>query len=340
MNPSQDQKKECSIFRKKIYNALLIFYKNMTSLPLLFLKRLESIIPPDFFPQVEKNFSLPSRIVVRINTIKLTVDRALKTLAEKQIAFTPIPWLKEAVLLEKINPEELGQMDLIREGYLYRQALSSLLPSLILDPQSNDFILDLCAAPGSKTTQMAAQMQNQGSIIAIEPIRARYYKLKSVITQMGAENVSVKCLDGRRFRSADRLFDKILLDVPCSTEGRFKTYDAKSYAYWSPRKIKEMAHKQRGLLLSASRLLKPDGILVYSTCTFAPEENEAIVDWFLRKTPVPFQVMPIELPRINRYPCILKWGKKLFNPQIENCLRILPDEIMEAFFVAKLRRLS
>ena len=115
-------------------------------------------------------------------------------------------------------------------------------------------------------------------------------------------------MDGRRFRVKEQLFDRILVDAPCSSEGRFKYDNPKSYAYWNLRKIKEMAHKQKGLLLNASRLLKPGGVLVYSTCTFAQEENEEVVDWF---------------------------AKKSQSMQFQSMQRIYPDGRMEGFFIAK-----
>ena len=315
----------------------------MTLLPQSFWERLKRIIPAHDWATVQKSFSMPLPITVRINTIKISCAAAAGILKEKNIAFTPIPWCKEALILEGMSSEQIGQEDFIREGYLYRQALSSMIPPLILDPQPNESILDLCAAPGSKTTQIAAQMQNQGNIVAIEAIRPRYYKLKSVVTQMGVTNVSLKLMDARRFR-IDQLFDKILLDVPCSTEGRFKTFDPKSFAFWSSRKIKEMARKQKGLLLNAARLLKVGGTLVYSTCTFAPEENEAVIDWLLRKTkkekevqsPWHWELAPVKMDHVKTYPAVLEWAGKTFDPSIRHCVRILPDEMMDAFFAAKL----
>ncbi len=311
----------------------------MNLLPELFVERLKKIIPSHNGELLEKTFSSSLPITVRVNTLKCGMARIVEILKEKNISFVTPPWCKDALILEGITSEQIGTMDFIREGHLYRQALSSMIPALVLDPHPNESVLDMCAAPGSKTTQMAALMQNQGNIVAIEAIRPRIYKLKFVIAQLGVTNVSVKLMDARRYRT-DQLFDKILLDVPCSTEGRFKTDDPKSFAYWSLRKIKEMAHKQRGLLLSASRLLRPEGILVYSTCTFSPEENEAIIDWFLRKTSLPFEVLPIEFPQIKSYPPLLAWEEKSYDDRVKNCLRILPDGMMEGFFVVKLKRLG
>ena len=333
----------------------------MDPLPDLFLRRLQEIIPPNKYSSCLESFSSSSPLVVRVNTLKVSREELFESLQNLKIQWTEIPGIKDALELHHISSRELQETAVFKKGLVYGQSLSSMLPAIILDPKSGERVLDLCAAPGSKTTQMAALMQNKGSIVAIEAVRARYYKLKSVVSAQGAEIVSMRLLDARRFRPprppaqprsaqprgsrhAERyhpkpeLFDKILVDAPCSCEGRFKTDQPKTYAFWSLRKIKEMVRKQRGIGLSASRWLKPDGVLVYSTCSFAPEENEGIIDWLLRKTQVKLECVPIELEGIKTTPAVLKWQGKDFHPQLEHSRRILPDQKMEGFFIAKLRR--
>ena len=177
-------------------------------------------------------------------------------------------------------------------------------------------------------------MRNEGEIVAVEAIRGRYYKLKSVVAQMDATNVALKLTDARRFRSPT-LFDRILVDAPCSSEGRFRMSDPDTCAYWSPRKIKEMVRKQRGLLLHASRLLKPGGTLVYATCTFAPEENEGVVDWLLRKTEGRLSLEPVDFVGIPSYPSLEGWLERKFDHRVKNCFRIFPGAEMEGFFIAR-----
>ncbi|MBI5416188.1 MAG: RsmB/NOP family class I SAM-dependent RNA methyltransferase [Candidatus Omnitrophica bacterium] len=303
-------------------------------LPSIFLERLKAIVGEGRYRDVLAGFSRPEILSVRVNTLKTTRSRILARLKELNISFKEVLWSAEALTLEGISREELGRMDLINDGSLYRQSFSSMLPVLALAPQPGERILDMCAAPGSKTTQIAALMENTGEIVAVEAVRGRYYRLKSVLAQTGVTNVSLKFTDARRFRSP-QLFDRILFDAPCSSEGRFKTDDPETYAYWSPRKIKEMVRKQRGLLLHASRLLKPGGVLVYSTCTFAPEENEGVIDWLMRKTQRELTVQPVSFEGVTSYPALLTWQKKSFNRQVENCLRVLPDGHREGFFIAK-----
>jgi 16S rRNA (cytosine1407-C5)-methyltransferase len=309
----------------------------MTPLPELFLKRLPDIIPDAYHELVKRGFETPTEMSGRVNSLKTDKNRVLTRLAQLGASCEEVPWCPEALTVTNVERKVLTDLDIVNEGLFYLQGLSSCLPAVLLDPAPGERVLDLCAAPGSKTTQMAALMRNEGTIVALEAVRNRFYKLRSVVELMGARNVQCKIGDGRRFKSGE-LFDKILIDVPCSSEGRFKVFDEKSFAYWSPRKIKEMVRKQRGLLLAAGRLLKPEGVLVYSTCTFAPEENEGVIDWFLRKTDGDFEVVPAPDHEIRTYPAVMEWGKRRYDPRVRHCLRVLPDERMEGFFVAKIRR--
>lgn len=304
------------------------------NLPALFIERLERIIPEEYFKYVLLTFASQGPVTVRINTLKMSRENVIAELKAKGISFEALSWSSDALILTGLASEECRDLDLIKQDALYRQSLSSMLPVLVLDPQPEDKALDFCAAPGSKTTQMAALMQNQGEIVAVEAIRPRFYKLKAVCELLGAKNVSCKLTDARRFRSSE-LFDKVLVDAPCSSESRFKADDPKSVGYWSTRKIKEMVHKQRGLLLSASRFLKPGGTLVYSTCTFAPEENEGVVDWVLRKSDGELELAAAAIEGIKSYPAVQQWEGKAYSPGIEKVMRVLPDGIMEGFFIAK-----
>jgi 16S rRNA (cytosine1407-C5)-methyltransferase len=308
------------------------------SLPSTFLERLKEIVPDEQRAAVLEGFREKKPVSLRVNTLKTTKKDVLDVFLRENIPLQECPWTGEALILEDLEAADLERLEIIRRGEVYRQGLSSMLPVAVLDPQPGENVLDMCAAPGSKTTQIAARMNNQGKIAAIEAVRGRYYKLRAVAQLMGATNISFHLMDARRFQARDGLFDRILVDAPCSSEGRFDLNEPKTFAYWSPRKIKEMAHKQRGLLLSACRLLKPDGILVYSTCTFAPEENEGVVDWLLRKTKGAMSVQEICPEGVASYPAVTQWNGKPFDAQVGKCFRVLPGEQMEGFFLAKLKK--
>lgn len=304
------------------------------ALPPLFLDRLERIIPREFFSSVVESFAKDKIFSVRINPLREKRENILTLLKQRRIEFQEVEWYEDALIVTSASP---FLDDFIQGGFLYRQNLSSMLVPLIINPEPGERVLDLCAAPGSKTTQMAAMMGNQGQIIANEPVKSRFYKLKSVVSLLGARNVELKAADGRKFRDSG-LFDKILVDAPCSSEGLFQTSMPETYAYWSPRKIKEMVQKQRGLLLNATRLLKKGGTLVYSTCTFSPEENEGVADWVLRKTKENLKVVPVDVPQIKTYPSLRSWQGKNFSDGIQKCVRILPEDRMNGFFIAKFKK--
>lgn len=310
----------------------------MASLPLKFLERLKMILPQEVWGPAMESFSRAGPLSVRINTLKADRQEILSHLEQNKIQFKTIPWYQDALTIENFDQKQLGETTPVKNGLIYSQGLSSMLPVLALDPQPNEKILDMCAAPGSKTTQMAAHMRNQGSILAVEAIKDRYYRLRSVVTLLGAKMIDCKIMDARRLRFEGEYFDRILVDAPCSSDGRFKIANPKTFAFWSPRKIREMVQKQRGLLMTASHLLKPGGDLVYSTCTFAPEENEGVVNWLLRKTKVSLEVVPLEFSGIKTYPAINQWQGKEFDQRVKHCLRVLPDDKMEGFFIAKFRR--
>jgi tRNA (cytosine49-C5)-methyltransferase len=297
-------------------------------LPAEFELRLKEILPQRpaciFEPRQYQAF--------RINTLKISVPEAHDLLSARKIDFQQVDFCPYAIIVDmkKVSPFP----DLIDGGLLYAQGLESLLAVMVLDPRPHQRVLDMCAAPGSKTSQIAMQMNNQGALKANEPVRQRLYKLKAVLQLTGAR-AQISSTDGRRLKEHGDLFDSVLVDAPCSCEGRFVMNEPKSFAYWSVRKIKEMSHKQKGLLLNAGRLVRPGGSLVYATCTFAPEENEEVVDWFLRKTEGRFTLTPIQIDGVGTYPCLTHWQKRTYDTRIRDAVRILPDERMEGFFIAK-----
>jgi 16S rRNA (cytosine1407-C5)-methyltransferase len=310
------------------------------SLPVKFIERFQNIIPPHLWDCVLETFNKETHASIRVNRLKAE-DQSMNALLQP---FHPVDWCPDAFWGEAHAIKAPFLTPFIEQGQIYQQGLSSILVGAIVNPLSQDRVLDLCAAPGSKTSHLAHMMNNQGEIVAVEHVKARYYKLKSVLELLGVCNVTLKLMDGRRFRS-EELFDKILVDAPCSSEGRFKTWNPKSYAYWSERKIHEMNHKQKGLVWNALRSLKPGGVLTYSTCTFAPEENEEVVSWIIKKGEGQIELQEILLNNqpvsswVKTYPALLEWKNRKFNPSVSKCVRLLPHPPMEGFFIAQMRKI-
>ncbi len=309
----------------------------MSALPEEFVQRLKQIIPPESYEEVLETFRVPSSLAIRVNTLKTQKERVQFQLRKLGIRYRQVGWYHDALILEGISARDLTKTALVANGFIFIQSLSSMIVPLLLDPKPGESILDMCAAPGGKATQIAALMQNKGTVLALEAVRERYFKLWSVVRLLEATIVQPKLADARRFSRGLMLFDRILVDAPCSSEGRFKVLNHKTTQYWSFRKIKEMSKKQKALLQNACRFLKPGGFLVYSTCTFAPEENEAVIDWLLKKEERIRVVRPDNFP-IHTYSPLSQWQKREFNKDVLKCLRILPTSEMEGFFIAKLMK--
>lgn len=277
----------------------------------------------------------------RANTLKISADELEKKLDGLGIEIERVNWYKDAFILKNVPQKVLTETDLYKQGYFYVQSLSSMIPPLILDPKPNDRVLDLTAAPGSKTTQMAALMGNTGEIIANDKSRIRMYKLEANLKIQGVTNTKVLFLPGEfLWKRFPEYFDKTLVDVPCSMEGRFWTEDPKTYQDWTPGKVKMLSEMQKWLLRSAISATIPGGTIVYSTCTLSPEENEGVVDWILKKEGNKIALEKISIPNLQAAEGLTSFGNKKYDQRLANTLRIFPTDIMEGFFVAKFRKLA
>lgn len=221
-------------------------------------------------------------------------------------------------------------------GRIYIQNPSSYFAVKTLAPRQGEEVLDLAAAPGSKTVAMAALMKNTGRIAAVEPIRARFHRLRANLLRCGVTNVQLYQRDGRGVgRAVGERFDRVLLDAPCSSEARMRWSDPASYQHWTTRKVKEAARKQKALLRSAYLALKPGGVMVYSTCSFAPEENEMVVLHLLNKTNA--ALLQIEDRPDNSIAGVEQWRSK-GSSELAKCLRIVPDRAWDGFFIARIQK--
>lgn len=310
-----------------------------TQLPAVFLERLKRLVPEAALPRVMEAFAKPRLTAFRINTLRASRQQVLEALSAEGLHPQPVPWYADAFWVKAEAREALLRSMPYQTQQLYVQDLASMLPPLVLAPTPNARVLDLCAAPGSKTLQLACLMQGQGEIAAVEVVRSRFYRLKANVEAQGAPNVRLFLQDGRRVgRYRPEYFDYVLVDAPCSAEGRFHLSEPETFAYWSLRKIEEMARKQYRLLVSAVESLRPGGVLVYATCTLAPEENEAVLDRLLRTFNGALVLEPLTLPLEDQLPGLSAWQGRTFHPDLHHARRILPSTAMEGFFLCRLRK--
>ncbi|MDH5377237.1 MAG: RsmB/NOP family class I SAM-dependent RNA methyltransferase [Gammaproteobacteria bacterium] len=311
------------------------------SLPEPFVDRLEKIVPPEKYDEVISSFSQQRHVSFRINRLKSNPDLVLSELDRLNIPLQPLQWRKCSFWTPSEFKETLSRSLPAVESHIYIQNPSSMLAADLLEACSEETILDMAAAPGSKTTLLADAMNNTGRLSAIEPVKDRFFRLRANLERMGVSCVRTYRMDGTLAGvKKPEFFDRVLLDAPCSSEGQFLAHAPRTFHYWSEKKIKEMARKQFRLLVSAFRALKPKGVMVYSTCTFAPEENEAVVSKLLKRYPDSVEVIPIEVPIENTQAGLLRWGKREFDSQLRLARRILPNDLFEGFFVCKLQKLA
>ncbi|MBN2142244.1 RsmB/NOP family class I SAM-dependent RNA methyltransferase [Candidatus Woesearchaeota archaeon] len=275
---------------------------------------------------------------IRVNTLKKGVKEVLEGLS-KNWTLTKIPWCDTGFWLDHKGEGDDKRYDIGNTlehilGQIYVQDAASMIPPVVLDPQPGETVLDMCAAPGSKTSQMAAMMKNTGTLIANDLQGSRLKALGINLQRMGVINTICTQMAGSRFSRGTIKFDRVLVDAPCSGTGTIRKAFI-NLKMWSPGLVRKFSSTQKPLIQAGFDLLKPGGTMVYSTCTMEPEENEMIINWLLEKNP-DARVEEIKLD-IKRSPCMLEYDGKKLNPEVAKTLRIWPqDNDTEGFYVAKI----
>ena len=274
-----------------------------------------------------KGYSNNRPITLRANTLKTSINYIKNTLNTLNISFKIVPWYTDALILENTSEEQIKNLDIYKEGFIYLQNLSSMIPPIILNPQENENILDMAAAPGGKTTQMLALSQNKAFITACEKNKIRAERLKYNINKQNANRVNVMTKDSRNLDDFFS-FDKILLDAPCSGSGTINLSNNNLEKIFTKDLINRSTKFQHQLLTKAVKLIKPGHEIIYSTCSILSVENENIVQDFINSNKL--QIIPIDK---NVFPDI-----HLLPTSIAGTLCIAPSELYEGFFVAKLKK--
>ncbi len=274
----------------------------------------------------------PLPYAVRVNTIKATADRVTAAFDEAGVGYTPVDWNRELLTLEG----KAGRTWPYFLGWIHGQEEVSALPATVLDPRPGERVWDACAAPGSKTTQLAALMDDRGTLVGNDNSLGRLSALRHNAERLGVTNLVVTNRDARNFSMRGlgfEAFDRAIVDAPCSCEGTCRK-NPTALEEWTLDHVHQVAGVQKGILKRAVQATRPGGTVVYSTCTFAPEENEAVLDHVLGEEDC--RLVPFETP-LETSPGVTEWEGKTFDPSVERAHRVYPHQNdTGGFFCAKL----
>ncbi len=276
----------------------------------------------------------PLPVCAWTNTLRTTPAQVKAALEAEGLKPEPLAWRPDAFRLP--SDSQPGNRLAYVLGHYHVQEEVSLLPVPLLDPQPGERVLDLCAAPGGKTAQIAVRMQNRGTVVANDRNPLRLRQLSGTIERLGLLNVTTTLHDGADYPLESGPFDRVLVDVPCSCEGNFRKDQQVADAFAG---APELCGLQTALLHRAVMLCRPGGRIVYATCTFAPEENELVVDAVLRRWGEALRLLPAHLEGFRGAPGLIEWNGRRLHPSLEQTLRVWPHlNDTGGFFVAVLER--
>ncbi len=311
----------------------------------IFLSRMASILQ---MPKgkVKHLFFQRSRTTIRLNNLKNNPEHTYKVLTKtKSWKLQEVKNLEHTYFVNNKDKDEVANTQEYKAGHFYIQDLSSILSVYILDPKKGEDILDLAAAPGSKTTLISSLIDNQGKIVANDLDEKRIGRLNNVLHQFGSKNVEVTNKDGKILgKIYPNHFDRIILDALCSGEGRIYLAGRNPLRFWSIKMSNAMVKTQKELIESAFKSLSVGGTLVYSTCTLEPDENEGVVTHLLNKyenarmKDIEFvkDLDPLLTDKITNG--ITKWSGNTYHQEVAKSIRINPSPEMMGFYIAKITK--
>ena len=290
-------------------------------------EKLEKQYGTEIAKEIIEGYQTKRKTTLRINTIKSNIEEIKNELEKEKIEYEQVKWSKEALIIKNADEKSIQEMDVYKEGKIYLQSLSSMLPPIILEPKEGTDILDMAAAPGGKTTQIAALTNNKAHITACEKNKIRAERLKYNVDKQGATCVFIMPKDSR-FIDDFFSFNQILLDAPCSGSGTLYYNDANIEKYFTEQLIERSSKTQKTLLAKAIKLLKPGHEMVYSTCSILACENEDVVTSAIKSGKI--EIIPINFDGIEELP--------ILPTKVPGTLCVKPTELYEGFFVAKIRK--
>lgn len=313
----------------------------------LFWERLNVIYPQKDQEIIKTWYTVEKRkTTFRINTLKSNTQEILESLHKVWLKAITFPPIDNCFILENGTESDLWKLDIYTQGKIYLQQIASQIPVHFLNLNPEMKVLDATAAPGSKTSQIAARLSNTWEIIANELHQMRIGKLNFTLQRQWVTNTKVLKWDARKMKKnlldtynikAWEYFDAILLDAPCSAEGRINLNNERSYWFWKEDIFKKHYKISKQIIDEIIPLLKSGWELVFSTCTLAPEENEAIVHYILCNYDN-LELVPITLDFEYIRPGITHFWKYVYKNEVKDTLRCLPSEITEGFYIAKFKK--
>lgn len=299
----------------------------MTPIPDFLIQALRAQYGEALVEKILAGYTCARPVTLRVNTLKATPEEIQKKLTQAGLRWERVAWSPEALVLPDCRESQLEALPMYQQGEIYLQSLSSMLPPLFLQPQAGDNVLDMAAAPGGKTTQMAALSEGKAMITACEKNAVRADRLKFNIQRQGAGRVSVLVQDARKLDDFFS-FDKILLDAPCSGSGTLTVREGRLTGKISRELVDNSARLQEALLRKALRLLKPGHEMIYSTCSVLQTENENVLCRVVGSAGG--EVLPLDLSAFEDLPRLPS--------SIPGTLLVAPGALFEGFFVARIRR--
>lgn len=293
----------------------------------------------EILPEPEKFLALdtPLPTCIWTNTLKITPLHLFQLMQQEGYQLEQLRWNPTGF---RVIQGEVGKSWQFQAGLFQIQEEVSMLPGVLLQAKPGEKVLDLCAAPGNKTAQLAVSMQNRGTLIANDRNYNRMRALGQISKRLGLMNISTVIYDGCRFPRLDNYFDRVLVDAPCSCEGTFRKGRNKEVSPNSKRS-KNMAGVQLALLRKAIRLVRAGGRVIYSTCTFSPEENEAVISDLLYELGARVRLVSIKLEGFEGSPGVKAWQGDAYHPEVVNTLRVWPHQNNTGgFYVAMLEKVQ